>query len=75
MKALIALPAALMLIAGSLQAQSYHYVNGSVDHNGNYRNGHYQTDANGTRDDNWSTRGNYNPFTGRQGTRPGDSYP
>ncbi len=28
---------------------------------------HYRTSPNSTRWDNWSTRGNYNPYTGKKG--------
>jgi hypothetical protein len=34
---------------------------------------HYQTNPNTTRLDNWSTRGNVNPYTGAMGTKP--AYP
>jgi hypothetical protein len=50
----------------------YHYVSAYTRHNGTVVQGHYQTNPNGTRNDNWSTRGNVNPFTGEPGTKPGD---
>ena len=31
--------------------------------------GHYETNPNGNFNDNWSTRGNYNPYTGLPGYR------
>ena len=51
---------------------SDHYVNGYTRANGTYVQGHYQTDPNSTKDDNYSTRGNENPYTGEAGTKPRD---
>ena len=34
---------------------------------GRYITPHYRTSPNSTRWDNWSTRGNYNPYTGKKG--------
>lgn len=48
----------------------YHYVQGHTTRTGTYVRGHYQTNPNHTRNDNWSTRGNVNPFTGERGTKP-----
>lgn len=49
-----------------------HYVSGYVRSNGTYVGGHYQTNPNVTRNDNYSTRGNMNPHTGEPGTKPRD---
>jgi hypothetical protein len=46
-----------------------HYVAPSIDSSGNFRSGHHQTNPNNTQLDNFSTRGNYNPYTGSYGTR------
>jgi len=35
--------------------------------NGTYVAPHYRSKPNSTRFDNWSTRGNYNPYTGKRG--------
>ena len=48
-------------------AQS-HYVQPYVNKNGTYVEGHYQTNPNGTKLDNYSTQGNTNPYTGQAGT-------
>ena len=56
-------------------SQSYTYVNGYYRSNGTYVQGHYRTTPNYTRNDNWSTKGNVNPFTGAAGTQRGDYYP
>jgi hypothetical protein len=50
----------------------YHEVRGYTRKDGTYVAPHYQTDPNGTRNDNWSTTGNVNPFTGKEGTKPRD---
>lgn len=46
-----------------------HYVAPSVTREGDFRPGHYRTNPNSTQYDNYSTRGNQNPYTGRSGTR------
>jgi|NOAtaT_6_FD_contig_21_3770994_length_329_multi_13_in_0_out_0_1 hypothetical protein len=55
-------------------AQSYIYVDSYIKSNGTFVQGHYRTTPNYTRDDNWSTIGNINPFTGAAGTKRGDYY-
>ena len=54
-------------------AQQSVYVPGRVDSNGQYQQGYYRTAPNNTTLDNYSTRGNVNPYTGQAGTR--DPYP
>jgi hypothetical protein len=68
MKNKIALTLIAITLAASAFGQGYHYNNGYVDRNGVYHPGHYQTNPNNNPWDNWSTRGNYNPFTGQPGT-------
>jgi hypothetical protein len=46
-----------------------HSVRGHVTKNGTYISPHYRTNPNSTRGDNWSTTGNVNPYTGKQGTK------
>ncbi|MDF7678408.1 hypothetical protein PT277_06825 [Acetobacteraceae bacterium ESL0709] len=46
-----------------------HYTQGYIRRNGQYVQGHYSTIPNHTKLDNWSTRGNINPHTGRRGYR------
>ena len=51
------------------------YVNGYTRSDGTYVNGHYRTSPNYTKLDNYSTKGNYNPYTGKAGTvRPYNQY-
>lgn len=40
--------------------------------NGAYVDTYHATNPNGTKNDNFSTRGNVNPFTGKAGTKPRD---
>ena len=46
-----------------------HYVQPHVTQQGTYVQPHYQTNPNNTQMDNYSTRGNVNPYTGQIGTR------
>jgi opacity protein-like surface antigen len=56
----IAMPA-----AGSAQVR----VRGYTRSDGTYVAPHYRSSPNGTTSDNYSTRGNINPYTGQVGTR------
>lgn len=47
-----------------------HSVRGYVKKNGTYVQPHRSTNSNSTKIDNWSTRGNVNPYTGQAGTKP-----
>ena len=44
-------------------------VRPSVRRNGSYVQPHARTSPNRTKADNWSTKGNVNPYTGKKGTR------
>lgn len=44
-------------------------VRGYTRRDGTYVAPHYRSSPNSTKMDNWSTRGNVNPYTGREGTR------
>jgi hypothetical protein len=46
------------------------YVKGYTRANGTYVQPHYRSAPNGTTYDNYSTRGNVNPYTGSYGTKP-----
>jgi hypothetical protein len=58
----------LALLAGTAAAQTY--VAPHVRKDGTYVDGHYRSAPNRTVDDNYGTRGNYNPYTGSTGTQP-----
>jgi len=49
------------------KADATQRVRGYYHRNGTYVLPHYRSHRNYSRWDNWSTRGNYNPFTGRRG--------
>lgn len=74
----IAFAFALLLAATESQAQyfsgtgsnpSTHTSSGYTRSNGTYVAPYVATNPNGTQRDNYSTSGNYNPSTGRYGTR------
>jgi hypothetical protein len=46
-----------------------HYVSPYTTNRGTTVPGHYQTNPNNTQLDNYSSRGNLNPYTGSYGTR------
>lgn len=50
------------------------YVAGFTRSNGTYVQSHYRTAPNSTRNDNYSTVGNVNPYTGTLGTQPRDGH-
>lgn len=72
MKKLFFLIAFLFITALSF-AQQQVWVNGYTRSNGTYVQGHYRTAPDRTRNNNWSTVGNTNPHTGKQGYLQGDS--
>jgi hypothetical protein len=51
---------------------SDHVVRGYVRKNGTYVAPYHATNRNGTKNDNYSTKGNVNPYTGKTGTKHGD---
>lgn len=65
--------AALTVASGAI-AQSTVYVRPHVRSDGTVVQGHYRTSPNSTRNDNWSTRPNVNPHTGRAGTKEPEPY-
>lgn len=65
----IAAAVAALTTAGAADAQRSHSVRGYMRSNGTYVQPHHSTNPNATRNDNWTTRPNVNPYTGRVGTR------
>jgi hypothetical protein len=59
---------ACVAVATPALAQSSHYVRGYTTKNGTYVAPHYQTNPDSSLLNNWSTKGNYNPYTGKPGT-------
>ena len=68
MKKLLSVLALAALVASTAASAAGHYVNPYTRSNGTYVQGHMQTAPNSTRLDNYSTRGNVNPYTGQAGT-------
>ncbi|MDH7640453.1 hypothetical protein [Sphingomonas oryzagri] len=58
----------LVLAATPAFAQYAHEVRGYTRSDGTYVAPHMQTNPNGNAFDNWSSRPNVNPYTGREGT-------
>ena len=44
-------------------------VKGYYRSDGTYVKPHYRSNPNSYKTDNWSTKGNYNPYTGKKGTK------
>ena len=59
---------ALVALATAGPANAQHYVSGHVTKSGTYVAPHMQTNPNSTVHDNYSTRPNVNPYTGKVGT-------
>jgi len=59
----------LGLLPLQAEAQSNHRVRGYVTRGGVYVQPHRATNPDRSRFNNYSTRGNYNPYTGKIGTR------
>lgn len=57
----------LLLI--SLTAQADVWVKGYHRSDGTYVKGHYRSSPDSSVSNNWSTKGNTNPYTGKAGTR------
>lgn len=60
----------LTLISSTALADSY--VQGYTRRDGTYVQGHYKSDSNPYPNDNYSYKGNTNPYTGNQGTKSED---
>lgn len=57
-----------LFLVSSLVFAKDTYVNGYYRKNGTYVQPHYRSAPNSTKLDNYSTYGNTNPYTGKQGT-------
>ena len=47
-----------------------HQVAGHVRKDGTYVQPHQATNRDASKNNNWSTQGNVNPYTGKEGTKP-----
>lgn len=59
----------LAILSFSAVAFADVYVKGYTKKNGTYVAPHYRSSPNHTVRDNWSTKGNRNPYTGKLGTK------
>ena len=59
---------ALTLGITCTSANAQNYVNGYVRSDGTYVQPHFRSSPNSTQYDNYSTRGNTNPYTGQRGS-------
>lgn len=57
----------LSIATASFVANADTYVDGHTRSNGTYVQPHHRSDKNHTVDDNWTTKGNVNPYTGKRG--------
>lgn len=60
---------ALTLATVDADAGGTRRTRGYTKKNGTYVAPHYSTKPNRTKQDNWSTKGNRNPYTGKKGTK------
>lgn len=65
----------ILALALPLYAQRPKTVKPYVKKNGTYVQPHVKTTPNKTRVDNYSTKGNTNPYTGKKGTQPAVKMP
>ena len=61
--------AVIILSASFTYAYADEYVHGYTRGDGTYVEPYHRSSPNDTTSDNWSTKGNYNPYTGKEGTR------
>lgn len=77
MKFFFSVAIGIALVLGALPSASIAadtYVDGYYRSNGSYVQPHYRSSPNNTSSDNWSTKGNYNPYTGQAGTKSNTDY-
>jgi hypothetical protein len=77
MKAFFFAVASLVLFGSvTYAAEASTYVRGYYRSSGTYVSSHYRSTSDRSFSNNWSTRGNYNPYTGSKGYRsyPSSSY-
>lgn len=68
MKTALLLAIALAL-AGAAQAKGSHAVRGYTKKDGTYVPPHRSKDPDKSKSNNWSQKGNTNPYTGKEGTK------
>lgn len=68
MKKTLCLTLLVIFLVPSISFAKTVRVKSSFTKAGSYRPAHVQTSPNRTKADNWSTKGNVNPYTGKKGT-------
>jgi hypothetical protein len=69
MKKLLAILSFPLLLPIAVQSAGSHGVKGYTKKDGTYVAPHRQTNSNSTQRDNWSSKPNVNPYTGKKGTK------
>jgi len=69
MKNLLAILSFALMLPMAAQSAGSHGVKGYTKKDGTYVAPHRQTNPNSTQRDNWSSKPNVNPYTGKQGTK------
>lgn len=65
----IAVGAAASPVFATKTSGGSHSVKGHVTKNGTYVAPHQKTNPNNTQQDNWTSKPNTNPYTGKEGTK------
>lgn len=70
MKILLVIFFAVAVLLFATKAEAYtSRTNGYYKNNGTYVKPYYRTSPNSKKNDNYSYKGNYNPYTGKYGTK------
>tara|TARA_Y100000590_G_scaffold240248_1_gene270153 strand:+ start:144 stop:440 length:297 start_codon:yes stop_codon:yes gene_type:complete len=64
----------MTLAFGVSELEAQTWVNGYTKSNGTTVQGHYRSNSDGVFSNNWSTKGNTNPYTGSKGYKTSPSY-
>jgi hypothetical protein len=59
----------VLALIGIQAANADQWVNGYTRQDGTSVEGHWRSDADGNPHNNWSTKGNWNPYTGKPGSK------
>jgi hypothetical protein len=73
MKKIIIITLLILTSIASVEARDVN-VRGYSRSDGTYVEPHHRSSPNNTQSDNYGTRGNTNPYTGQEGTRPDSGY-
>lgn len=64
----------ILILSFDTKAYADTWVNGYTKSNGTFVQGHYRSSPDNNIYNNWSTKGNVNPYTGKIGTKNPDYY-